>query len=294
MLLHDKLILGVGGAPAHIDQGNEIFKAVTDLQHGINGVASHIKDIVTAALQIVGPAGQRENLDAGHVPDEGIPIARRLPAALIAVGGVRDHIAQIVQQHPGKGFAHVHGNFAELLRPAVPELKLHADPMLPICTAALRRLVINADAGLALGAADHDADAVGAADGLPVAHSGDEMLVLGVLGDLVDVQNAGVVVIGHVQAGHMQGILMDKVQQLVPLAGQSSQVLEIPAALAGHLAPYAHVFPAIVVDGDTAEIEPVHIAPGALGLRPGTLLQAQGLNKLLRRVLLAGERQPIV
>ena len=50
MLLHDKLILGVGGAPAHIDQGDKIFKAVTDLQHGVNGVASHIKDIVTAAL----------------------------------------------------------------------------------------------------------------------------------------------------------------------------------------------------------------------------------------------------
>ena len=56
------------------------------------------------------------------------------------------------------------------------------------------------------------------------------MLVLGVLGDLVNVQNAGVVVIGHIQAGQMQGILMDKVQQLVPLAGQGSQVLEIPAA----------------------------------------------------------------
>ena len=166
--------------------------------------------------------------------------------------------------------------------------------MLPICTAALRRLVIDADAGLALRAADHDADAVGAADGLPVAHTADEVLVLGVLGDLVDVQNAGVVIIGHVQAGHMQGILMDKVQQLVPLAGQGSQVLEIPAALAGHLTPYAHILPAIVVDGDTAEIEPVHIAPCALGLRPGTLLQAQGLNKLLRRVLLAGERQPVV
>ena len=70
---------------------------------------------------------------------------------------------------------------------------------------------------------------------------------------IVDVQGAGVVVIGHVQPGEVH-----------PL-GQED--LESPAVM--------------VVDGDGVEVQPVLVSPGPLGLLPGQRAQSQKLRHLV-------------
>ena len=97
------------------------------------------------------------------------------------------------------------------------------------------------------------------------------------------------VVISYIQPGHMQFITMDERKQIFPLIGQCGEILKIPAALTGHFTPDTHILTTIVMDGDTAKIEPVHVATGTLCLSPRTMRHTKGLNQLLRSMLLAGE-----
>ena len=82
---------------------------------------------------------------------------------------------------------------------------------------------------------------------------------------------------------------MNKLENIFPFIGKRGQILEIPAPLAGHLAPHAHILSAIVVNGDTAEVFAVHISSGPRHFRPGTMGQAQGLYNFFRCVVFGGK-----
>ena len=146
-------------------------------------------------------------------------------------------------------------------------------------------LVVDADKHLALRAADLHRGALGAEHGLPIVAAADVMLAAGVLHDLVYIQYAGVVVKGHVQTGDLQLLDGDPAEQIVPAFG--GEGLERPAALAGHLYPYAHILPAVVVDTDAGKVFAVTVAVRALGLLPRTMGKPQCFYELLRGVVLA-------
>ena len=84
-------------------------------------------------------------------------------------------------------------------------------------------------------------------------------------------------------------VAMNEGQQIFPLIRQRGKILKIPAALARHLTPHAHVLAAIIMDRDTAKVQPIHVAAGTLGFCPGTVAQAQCLNDFFRCVALAGK-----
>ena len=99
---------------------------------------------------------------------------------------------------------------------------------------------------------------------------------------IVDVQGAGVVVIGHVQPGEVHPLGQDGGKKALPLVPrQGGEGLKGPAALAGHLAPDPHIRATVVVDGDGVEVQPVLVSPGPLGLLPGQRAQSQKLRHLV-------------
>ena len=87
---------------------------------------------------------------------------------------------------------------------------------------------------------------------------------------------------------------MNKLKDIVSRVCQRGQTLEIPAALTGHFTPNAHILTTVVVNGDTAKVFPVHVAPCAADICPGTAGQAQRLYHFIRRMLLGCEGKPIV
>ncbi len=85
---------------------------------------------------------------------------------------------------------------------------------------------------------------------------------------IVDVQGAGVVVIGHVQPGEVHPLGQDGGKKALPLVPrQGGEDLESPAVM--------------VVDGDGVEVQPVLVSPGPLGLLPGQRAQSQKLRHLV-------------
>src|SRR5699024_3811138 len=98
----------------------------------------------------------------------------------------------------------------KLYGPVIPELDLAPYPVRAGLTAALPGLVVNADQDPALGAADLHRGTLGGEHRLPVVRLADEETRLGILHDLVHGQDAGMVIIGHVQTGDLQAVPTDE------------------------------------------------------------------------------------
>ena len=146
-------------------------------------------------------------------------------------------------------------------------------------------LIINADEYLALRASDLNACAFGADEAFPIVGLADVHSALRILRDFTDVQYTGMVVIGHVKAGDLQSKRADEVKELLPLfhsvGFQRGECFKGAAALTGHLAPYAHIGTAVVVDGNAGKVFAVLITLCAFGVRPRHMGKAKRVNDLL-------------
>ena len=76
------------------------------------------------------------------------------------------------------------------------------------------------------------------------------------------------IVKGHIQTGDLQTAFGDERKQAGP--AQLGDGFKGTAALSGHLHPYAHILPAIVMHADAGEILAVTIAVGPFDLLPWT------------------------
>lgn len=201
MLTDDPIVLRIRSDGALLDHLLKLVKAV-HLDAGIDRITGLIDHIPLAALFVILHARRGVDADPLRVIDKITPVVRHRPAPFVGVLGGHD-VAQIIQQHTGKGFAHWLLKLAELDRAIVAELKLDTDPVL-VRFAALRSLIVDADQHLALRAADLDRGAFRTDKNLPIVRLADVHTTLRVGGNAIDIQYAGMIVISDVQTGDFE------------------------------------------------------------------------------------------
>ena len=257
------------------------FRDAVDFDQCVNSVAGLIDHEVLAAIQIVIHAGRSKYADRRQQLQHMQPVNCHRPPPAVAILRIRHHIPQIIQQHAGEALPNAQiRDFGKFYGPIIPELQLHTVPVCTGFTVPLPGFVVDPDHYLAFGTADHNRAALAGKHGFPVVGTGDEMLLLGIADDLGHIQHAGVIIKGHVQAGDFCLRLDDPGKQLVPANGRKG--LEGTAALAGHLAPNAHIIPAVEVDGNGTEILAVTVTVGALYDLPRAILHAQHPDHIIR------------
>ena len=165
MLLDKPLILRIRSNLTILYHALELIKPI-HLNAGINGVPGLIDHIPLTTFLVVLHAGRSVNADPLGVLDEVIPIVFHWPAPFVAVG-IRFDIAEVVEQHTGKGFTDRQRDHAELNRTIIAHLNLDTVPMLALL-ATFGSLIVDTDEYLALRASDLDACTLGADDALPI------------------------------------------------------------------------------------------------------------------------------
>lgn len=191
--------------------------------------------------------------DPANLLDQILPIGLHRPAPAVAVRPRVVDIPDIVHQHTPEQDADGGRVEAKRLRSLVPELELHPDPVLAL-EATLRRLIIDANPNGALFAAMIDRDPRPSVIKFLVnpgfSELADELLpysqtviiyalIVCIPLKLLDIQNAAMVVKGHVQPGHMEATIpMEQLKEAVKVP--SSVFLKGPAALAGHVQAAPH------------------------------------------------------
>ena len=85
------------------------------------------------------------------------------------------------------------------------------------------------------------------------------VLVVTVAEKLLDIQNTGMIIKGHVQPGDVVPLpLLEQPEKSVEIA--VSVLLEAPASLAGHIQTGPHSGVSIVQDRDAGEVEPLAVS----------------------------------
>ena len=130
----------------------------------------------------------------------------------------------------------------------------------------LTGLVIDADQNLTLRAPDLYGGALGGQHRFPIVRPAHKVTVLRILDDIPHMQDAGMIIKGHIQTGDLQTTSGDERKQAGP--AQLGDGFKGTATLSGHLHPYAHILPAIVMHADAGKILPVTVAVCALNLLP--------------------------
>ena len=120
------------------------------MEHSVNSVPGHVKDIVTTTLNIISSTRSDKDFDTGDIADQSIPIGSRLPAALVGVRFIRDYKAEVIQEDTGEGLTDIHRDFTEFFGPTIAELELNTNPVTAITIAALGGFVVDTDTNLAL------------------------------------------------------------------------------------------------------------------------------------------------
>lgn len=230
------------------------------------------------------------------------PVVFHGPPPAVAVRPWVIDVANIVHQHAPEQHADRSRVKAKRLRPLVPELELHPDPVLVLRQAPFCRFVINANQDRAFLTAVINRDS-----GPPVlkllfypgfakfAHKLlFPVLVVTVAEKLLDIQDTGMIIKGHVQPGDVVPLPLLKEPE-EPIEIPSPVLLETPASLAGHIQTGPHSGVSIVQDRDAGEVEPLAVSiPSMAQLVPAAAFHPQQLHPGLRVLLLAAYCQPII
>lgn len=240
--------------------------------------------------------------DPAHLLDQVLPIGFHRPPPAVTVRPRIIDVPNIVHKHASEQDADRSRIKAKRLRPLVPELQLHPDPMLLIRQATLCGFVINANQDCALFTAVIDRDPGPSILKLlfnpGLAKFTDKLLlpvlVITVPEKLLDIQDAGVVIKSHIQTAHMIARpLLEEPKQAVKIPGPV--LFEAPAALAGHIQTGPHSGVAVIQDRDAAEIQPLPVSvPAMAQLIPTAGLHSKQLYPGLRVLNFATYRQPII
>ncbi len=224
------------------------------------------------------------------------PISFHWPPPSVGIVLLRNHIPKIVMNDAGKRLADRFNQLRESLGTIVTQLQFTADPM-DVWNVPFRCLVINADPYRARRMTDKDALTLRAPHRFGIVAFADKLQLSRMLRDLLHRQDPGMIVIGDVKPRHLAAVFLDPLKKTDPaLAARlesGAQRFQCTAALAGQLAPHAHIFAAVVVDVYAAEILLASVAPRTLAFNERHTFQAQRVNDLIRAVLLAGEAQPV-
>ena len=237
-----------------------------------------------------------------HLLNQVLPIGFHGPPPAVAVcSGIID-VTDIVHQDTPEPDANRLPGEAECLRPLVPELQLHPDPVLVLRQAPLCRFVVNTNQDRALFAAVVNRNPWPSVFELLFNPGLSELahklllpvLVVAVPEKLPDIQDAGMVVKSHVQPGHMVALpLLEQPEQPIEISGPV--LLEAPAALAGHIQTGPHSRIAVIQNRNAAKVKPFPVSvPAMAQLVPAAALHPQQLHPGLRVLLLTAYRQPIV
>lgn len=237
-----------------------------------------------------------------HLLDQVLPVGFHGPPPTVAICSWIINVPDIVHQHTPEEHADRLLGEAKRLRPFVPKLKLHSDPMLIFRQAPFCRLVINANQDSALFTAMVDRDSRPTVIKLLLyfgfAKFADKLLlpilVVRIPEKPLDVQNAGMIIKGHVKPGHMKAaVSLEQMEKPVKIT--CPVFLEATASLAGHVQTAPHSRVAVVQDGNASEVNAVPVSvPAMTQVIPAAALHPKQLYPALRVLVLAAHGQPII
>ena len=267
-----------------------------------NGVSGLLKDKRVQLSDIILYSRLHIEPNPANLLNQIFPVIFHGPPPAVAVCPWIVDVANVVHQHTPEQDANWSRVKAERLCPLVSELEFHPDPVLVFRQAPFCRFVINANQDRAFLAAVVNRDSrppvlkllfyPGLAKFTHKLLS--PVLVVTVAEKLLDIQDTGMIIKGHVQPGDVVTLpLLEQPEKSVKISGPV--LLEAPASLTGHIQASPHSRVSIVQDRDAGEVEPLAVSVSAMAqLVPAAALHSQQLHPGLRVLLLPAYRQPII
>lgn len=212
-----------------------------------NGVSGLLKDKRVQLSDIILYSRLHIEPNPANLINQIFPVIFHGPSPTVAVCPWVIDVADVVYQDAPEQHANRSRVKAERPRPLVPELKFHPDPVLVFRQAPFCRFVINANQDRAFLAAVVNCDSRPSVLELllnpGLSELADELLlpvlVVTVAEKLLDIQDTGMIIKGHVQPGDVVTLpLLEQPEKSVKISGPV--LLEAPASLTGHIQASPH------------------------------------------------------